>query len=516
MTSKCMAVVCALFTLGIGGLSLAHGQTIDKAPQTLSRIVLPINEAKLVKLRGNIPPLARSQFDQGLVDPQLYLERMQLVLKRSPEQEAALEKFMQQQQDPKSPNFHHWLSPEEFGDFYGPSDADIRAVTSWLENHGFRIYLVSKGRVTIEFSGTAAQVDQTFHTELHRYLVNGADHIANDSDPQIPEALAPVITGIASLHDFFPVHESVFGGFVKRDRKTGKITALDEGSDGTSPELTYTDSHSQVHNDVTPYDFATIYNVLPLWNAGIDGTGQTIAISGVSDILQSDISTFRSSFGLPPSTIQQTINGTDPGIVSGGTIENTLDVEWSGAVAKKATIILVVTKTTATTFGGQLSDSYIVDNKIAPVASGSYGGCEIVLGTAGNAALNGIYQQGAAEGISMFDSAGDQGSTGCDNSDATPPNPAKYGLQVNGWASSPYVTAVGGTDFGYYPLQNTSTYWNSTTNPTTGATAKGYIPEVPWNSTCTSQWLLAGSTNFASSEAICSDACYHHRGLWLG
>ena len=128
--------------------------------------------------------------------------------------------------------------------------------------------------------------------------------------------------------------------------------------------------------------------------------------------------------------------------------------------------------------------------QVAPVISASYGGCEIALGTAGNAALNGIYQQGSAEGISMFDSAGDQGSTGCDNSDATPPSPAKYGLQVNGWASSPYITAVGGTDFSYYPLGNTSTYWNSTNNPTTGATAKGYIPEVPWDSTCTSQWLL--------------------------
>ncbi len=522
MTSKWNALICALLTAGAMSWSSARGQMAANAlrettirsqavadiPPTQSRIVAPIDETKMFLLRGNTHPLARPEFDLGRVDPQLPLERMQLVLRRSAEQEAALEKFMEEQQDPKSPNFHHWLTPEEFGKLYGPSDDDIAAVTSWLQNHGFQIYLVTKGRVTIEFSGTAAQVDQTFHTEIHRYLVNGIDHIANDRDPEIPQALAPVITGIASLHNFFPVHESVFGGFVKRDRKTGKITPLDKGSDHISPELTYTDSHNQIHNDVTPYDFATIYNVRPLWNAGIDGTGQTIAISGVSDILQSDIDTFRSSFGLPASTIQQTINGTDPGIVAGATVENTLDVQWSGAVAKNASIVLVVTKTTTTTYGGQLSNSYIVDNKVATVASGSYGSCEAGLGTAGNAALNAIYQQGAAEGISMFDSAGDQGSSGCDNSDATPPSPGKYGLQVNGWASSPYVTAVGGTDFGYYPLQNTSTYWNSTNDPTTGATVKGYIPEVPWDATCTSKWLLAGSTNFSTSYDICAYASY--------
>jgi len=506
MAYKWQAEACALLAIGFWGwFPAVQAQTHTPTP---SRVVSRVDDAKLVPLPGNIHPLAKPEYDRGLVDPQLAMDRIQLVLKRSPQQEAALEKFMAEQLDPKSANFHHWLTPEEFGEQYGPSDADLTAVTSWLENRGFRIYLVSKGRVTIEFSGTAAQVNQTFHVEMHRYMVGGVEHIANDRDPEIPQALAPVITGIASLHNFFPVHQSVFGGFVKRDRKTGKFTAVNEGSDHISPELTYTDTHNQVHNDVTPYDFATIYNVLPLWNAGIDGTGQTIAISGVSDIKQSDIDTFRSTFGLPASTVQQVINGPDPGIVAGGTVENTLDVQWAGAVAKKATVILVVTKTTATTYGGQLSDSYIVDNTVAPVTSGSYGSCEAGLGTTGNAALNAIYQQGAAEGISMFDSAGDQGSSGCDNSDATPPSPGKYGLQVNGWASSPYVTAVGGTDFSYYPLNNTSTYWNPTNNPTTGQTVKGYIPEVPWDATCTSKWLLAGSTNFATSYDICAYASY--------
>jgi subtilase family serine protease len=358
---------------------------------------------------------------------------------------------------------------------------------------------VSKGRVTIEFSGTADQVRQAFHTEIHRYLVDGEAHIANDRDPEVPAALFPVIEGIASLHNFFPTHQSVFGGFVKRDRKTGKMSSIDAEDDVASPELTYTDGGGKVHEDVTPYDFATIYNLLPLWKEGIDGTGQKIAISAVSDILQSDIDTFRSSFGLPASTLDVIHNGADPGVVTGATVENTLDAQWSGAAAPKATIVLVVTQSTAT-FGGQLSDSYIVDNKVATITSASYGLCEGANGTAGNAALNKIYQQGSAEGISMFVSAGDQGSTGCDSSDKI--QPASDGLQVNGWASSPYVTGVGGTDFNWYQATNRTTYWSSANN-SDGATAKGYIPELPWNATCTSAWLLTANPSFGTSEDLC-------------
>src|SRR5271170_4598328 len=209
------AAVCGLLATAISGWCLAHGQTADNVPRAASgialvteaatapsRIVAPNDETKLVTLTGNTPFMARAEFDRGLVDAQLPLERMQLLLKRSPEQEAALEEFMARQLDPNSSDFHHWLTAEQFGRLYGPSDADIAQVTGWLQNSGFQIYLVNKGRTHIEFSGTADQVRQTFHTEIHRYNVNGVEHIANNSDPQIPEALAPLIAGIASLHNF--------------------------------------------------------------------------------------------------------------------------------------------------------------------------------------------------------------------------------------------------------------------------------------------------------------------------
>jgi hypothetical protein len=479
-----------------------------------NRVVGTIDDSRLVVLRGNTHPMARPMFDRGPLTPEKLLERMVLVLKRSPEQEQALHDFNERQYDPNSPDYHRWLEPEEFGKLYGPSDADMAAVTSWLEGHGFQIYNVSKGRVTIEFTGTVAQVQQAFHLEMHNYLVHGEQHIANDRDPQIPEALEPVITGIASLHDFFPKPQMVLGKTVKRDIKTGKITLYDPKAPGAGggvhPDLGYLDQNNYVRMDVTPYDFATIYNELPLWNAStpIIGTGVTIAISGISDVATTDFNSFRSSFGLPAKTLNIIHNGTDPGLdPSGGQGENSLDVEWSGASAPGANITMVVTGSTSTTFGGQLSNSYIVDNKTAPIMSASYGGCELGQGTAGNSALNAISQQGATEGMSIFISAGDQGSAGCGSQDTPAPNSDTIGLQVNGWASSPYVTAVGGTDLNWdwWKTGGWSTYWASS-NGANGETALGYIPEIPWNSTCTSPTLFNVFTAYSNPETLCNAA----------
>jgi subtilase family serine protease len=445
---------------------------------------------------------------QGLVDPQLQLERMQLVLKRSAEQDLALQAFMAEQIDPSSPNYHHWLEPEEFGRLYGPSDSDIEAVTNWLQNHGFRIDSVSKGRVTIEFSGTVRQVQDAFHTEMHNYVVHGKAHIANDRDPQIPEALAPIVTGVASLHDFFPRHQSELGRYVRIERATHKVTPAGLIANGPTPDYSFLDPNLGVTNeDIGPYDFAAMYNLTPLWSAGITGKGVSIAIAAQTDINLKDVTTFRTFFGLSKfaGTAKIVLNGADPGTIQGSVVENTLDTEWAGASAPDANVLVVVTKGTATSFGGLLSIEYIIDQKLAPVMSASYGECEAGLGQAGNANLNAIYQQGSAEGISIFESAGDQGSTGCDNSDATTyPNPAQNGLQVNGFVSSPYVTGVGGTDI-VWQEDAYSKYW--TANTSNHASAIGYIPEIPWNSTCTESYLLTYVyTGQTSSEELCNNA----------
>lgn len=487
--------LCALLALGASGGNFAYGQvadnslrevsqtalTTDNFPVIPSRIVQPIDETKLVKLQGNTHPLARGEFDKGAVDPQLPMERMLLLLRRSPEQETALEEFMARQLDPASPDFHHWLDPVEFGKRYGPSDADLAAVTNWLQNLGFTVDEVTNGRTFIQFSGTAGLVQKAFNTEIHNYNVKGVQHIANNADPSIPEALSPVVAGVVSLHNFFlePMHFNL--GSFRQDSKIGKWTP--ENEDVITKPLFGVATSGGTFELVSPYDFATIYNVLPLWNAGIDGTGQTIAIAGRSDISLTDVATFRSAFGLPAKAPTIITNGADPGVPSeDDKIENTLDVEWSGAVAKGATVKFVTTKSTSTTDGAVVSAQYIIDNKVAPIMSFSYGNCELAIGTTGNEADNSMWQQGAAEGITEFVASGDQGSAACDGGQ-TAPYGAEKGLAVSGSSSTPYDVAVGGTDFSW--ANSTKAYW-SKTNGTNDLSALGYIPEVPWNGTCAS------------------------------
>ena len=474
----------ALLGSAILGCGCIFGQTANGVPQPLSRIVLPVDETKLVVLRGNTHPQAKPEFDKGRVDPQLTMNRMLLVLQRSPEQEAALEAFMQRQLDPATADFHHWVRPEEFGALYGPSDLDVQILTAWLQSHGFTVDRVSKGRTFVEFSGTAALVQQAFHTEIHRYLVKGEEHISNNSDPSIPEALSPIVAGIFSLNDFLsrPLHR--YMGNFRRDPRTGGWIPEDESIVAKSLfGVLVTGGTVEM---VSPYDFATIYNVAPLWTAGIDGTGQTIAIAGRSDINLTDVANFRAAFGLPANVPNIIVNGPDPGVPSAGDqTENTLDVEWSGGVAKGATIDFVTSKST-TTGGETLSAIYIVDNVVAPVMSFSYGNCEFNMGNAGNSGINALWQQGAAEGISEFVASGDSGAAACDpQPNSTPPYGAIDGLAVSGTSSTPYDIAVGGTDLNW--VNNTgTTYWNSTNSGTNLSNALSYIPEVPWNGTCVS------------------------------
>ena len=471
----------------------------DAAAQTApapSRITQAVDEANLTLLKGNTYYLARAKYDHGAAPSSLPMARMLLVLQRSPQQESALEQLLDQQQDQSSPNYHQWLTPQQFGQQFGPSDQDVQKITSWLQSHGFQVAPISNGRTVIEFSGTAGQVQQAFHTTIHKYSVPTKagtleDHWANSTDPSIPAALAPVVAGINTLHNFprKPMH--VVSGAFKKNRTTGETKPI-------NPEFSFTCGTNQTTNQpitcngLGPYDFATIYNVLPLWNGSpapvIDGTGQTIAIIGETDVDMKDIENFRSLFGLPANDPVVVLDGPDPGVSPGDETESDLDLEWSGAVAKGAIIKFVTSASTNTTLGVDLSAQYAVDHNVASIMSESYGICELGLGTAGNQFYNSVWQQAAAQGITAMVSAGDSGSAGCDGHDNPAPSPAEFGLQVSGFASTPYNVAVGGTDFN--DLSNPTTYFSSTNNPTTQLSAKSYIPEVPWNDSCTSQALV--------------------------
>ena len=433
------------------------------------RITQAVDKEDLVTLHGNTHPLARSKWDHGSALESLPVGRMLLVLKRGAEQEAALRQLLDDQQVKSSPNYHKWVTPEQFGTQFGPADADVQAVTDWLTTQGFQINRVAAGRTVIEFSGTAGQVRQGFHTEIHKFVVSGEEHWANATDPQIPAALAPVVAGLVSLHNFprKPMVHRI--GAFSRSKATGEVRPL----------FTYTDKTGTSYA-VGPSDFATIYNVQPLWQAGTDGAGQSIAVVGQSNINIQDVRDFRSLFGLPANDPEIILNGPDPGVVSTEEGEADLDVQWAGAVAKNATIKFVVSGSTVSTDGVDLSALYVIDNNLAPVMSESYGSCESSLGNSGNTFFNGLWEQAAAQGMTVIVASGDSGSAGCDGL----PNQtaAQNGLAIDGLASTPFNVAVGGTDFD--DLTNPSQYWNTVNNSPSQSSAKSYIPETTWNNSC--------------------------------
>ena len=422
------------------------------------RITRVINDRETVARPGNRHPMARPEFDRGVAPAATRMDRMVLLLQPDQSQQQALEALLEAQQDPSSPEYHRWLTPDAFGERFGASVRDVERVVAWLETHGFDVEPVDAARREIVFSGTAAQVQAALHTEIHLYNFNGETHYANATDPEIPSALAAVVRGVVSLHNFLakPMHTATPAAHVP------------------SPEYTSGGTHY-----VTPGDFATIYDAAALYSQSLDGTGQSIAIAGRSDFNLSDVQTFRNMFGLPAKAPTVIVNGTDPGIVSSGEqMEATLDATWSGAVAKNATIDFVVSKSTNSSDGVTLSAQYIVNHNVAPIVSLSFGNCEAAIGTSGNQFWNSLWQQAAAQGMTVLVSAGDSGAAGCDSPSSSQGTVAG----VNGMCSTPYTTCVGGTQFS--DTANPTAYW-SASNSSTYSSALSYIPEAAWNESAT-------------------------------
>lgn len=442
--------------------------TTSHVPAALASRLGTIDEGSLVNLKGNRHPLAIPANDRGEVAPSLRMQRMLLVLQRDAAAENALEQLIAAQQDKSSPSFHAWVSPDEFGARFGIARSDLQKLTAWLESHGFQVNRVARSGMAIEFGGTAAQVTQAFHTPIHRYVVDGKTHYANSADPQIPAALSPLVRGVSTLHNF-----------EKQPLLRVLGTATRIGNTSTwQPNFTYNaNGRIPPEHFLAPGDFAKIYNTSSLYHNGIDGTGQSIAIVARSNINLSDMEIFRIAFGLPANNLQIILDGPDPGNLFGSEeAEADLDTEWSGAMAPNATIKLVVSASTNTTDGVDLSAQYIVDNNIAPIMSASFSQCEARLGAAENAFFNNLWEQAAAQGITVIVSSGDGGPAGCQD-----PVTGVTSAGVNGLASTPFNIAVGGTQFNENGAD--STFWSATNGPDQSS-ALGYIPEQAWNESC--------------------------------
>ncbi len=499
-------IVCIGLLTALSAVQANAQSGVGTAPTTQGKIVPAriteaINDAKTVVLKGNVHPLARPEFDRGAASDTTSLTRALLLLQRSDTQEATLRQLMEQQQDKSSPNFHKWLTPEQFGAQFGPADADIQIVTQWLSSQGFQNIKIGPGRTVIEFTGDAGQVRSAFHTSIHQFMVRGELHNANVSDPQIPAALAPVVKGVMGLHDFRHKSFRHVAQNFHRDHavatRNARSVTFSAGCGTTGNQPCY---------GVAPADFATIYNITaPPANAG---SGVTIAVVQDSNVVLSDIQQFRALFNLSNNFTATNVilNGPDPGpqgsnSQTGDEGEADLDVEWAGAVAPAATIDLVVSQTPGTlgADGIDLSAVYIIDNNLAPIMSESFGVCET--GSGVSAFYTALWEQAAAQGITVAVSTGDSGSDVCDN--GTSSDFATTGVSVSGLASTPFNVAVGGTDFqnGTPP----SVFWNAPGTAT--ESAKSYIPESTWNSSCATT-AVVGSLATCTAALINADTFF--------
>jgi hypothetical protein len=484
---KMLWAVLALFLLCTGGVR-SEAQT-PQALGAMPRIAAAIDESARVTLSGALHPLATKANDRGAVADSMPLNRMQIRLTRSSEQEAALQQLLTEQHKAGSASYHQWLTPAQFGTQFGPAESDVATIEAWLSSHGFHDISVNPGRQTIEFSGSAGQFRDAFQAEIHQFAVNGVKHYANISQPSIPAALAPVVGGFASLNNFPLKSYAVNRGAMQY-----------KGGSGTAaPSWTLGNSSGNLLV-LAPGDFAVQYDLNPLYKAGTNGTGQTIAIINESNIDVSLVNRFRSIFGLPANPPQVVIDGNDPGIDgvnnpdggNGASTEAYLDVEWAGAVAPNAQIDLIIAGDTALDSGLVLAAEHAIYGNIAPVMSISFGACETVLGSS-NQLFNALWEQAAAQGITVVVSSGDSASAGCDSENQ---EYAVKGTAVNGFASTAWNVAVGGTDF-YYTSWNqgksaiTTQLANdwATSSGTTLSTSNNQptvsllkpLPEQPWN-----------------------------------
>ena len=489
------------------------------------RITSPINSSQLVTLKGTVHPLANPQNDRGPAPQSMQLTRMHLILKRSPAQDTALRQLIQEQNTPGSPNYHKWLTPAQFAAEFGPSKQDIATVENWLAGQGFTINKLEPGNQVLDISGTVAQLSSAFHTEIHRYMVNGQLHYANANAPSIPAALAPVVGGFVSLNNFHYRNYAQSLGEATYNPSTGQAKPSWTIGSGSF-------DYQKYNFVLSPADYAVQYDLNPLYSAGITGAGQSIAIVNESNININLVNQFRSLFNLPPNPPQIIIDGNDPGIdginnpdgPNYASVEAYLDVEWAGAVAPDATIYLVIAADTSLESGLALAAERAVYSDVAPVVSVSFGLCELFQGSS-NVFWNNLWQQAAAQGQTVLVSTGDSGSAGCDASSS---QYASNGLAVNGLASTPYDVAVGGTDFFYSSYNQGSSaintqlsgYWNTTaSNSTATVSLLKPIPEQPWNDSQygldlfdynanTGSSTVAGGSGGKSSAALCANNAY--------
>lgn len=455
----------------IAVFALAAGSLLAQGP--VARIRAEVNSNMQTVLPGSQHPLAQARFDVGRVPADTKLAGVTIFFNHSPQQEADLEALIQAQQNPSSPQYHQWLTPEEFAARFGMADSDLEKVQGWLEQQGFQVDSVNRSRNAIHFSGSVAQVEHAFSTEMHYYQIAGQKHFAPSTALSVPAAIAPVVAGVLNLNDFHP-HPMHIHGKSANARVKSQYTFT--GSDGNEYVL------------FAPGDIKVAYDINTPIGAGNNGTGQTIAIMGQSAIQTVDIENFQQASGLTVKDPVMTLvpnTGSSTVQAEGDEGESDLDIEWSGATAPGATVNFVYTGSSPNS-GVFDSYRYAVDQKIGNIISISYGSCETQLDANDFSSLEAVGQQATTQGQTVVSSSGDSGATSCygytgtTDSGATWTTAMQDALAVNYPASSAYVTGVGGTGISTAD-DAVGKYWASSGSGIALTTALSYIPEVAWN-----------------------------------
>ena len=473
-----------LFATILSGMAMP---ALAAAPIAVPMVTASVDDGSVVVLAGNHAAAIAAATDAGALDAAHVVPHVILALKRSPASQAAFDRLVADQQTRGTANYHQWLTAAELR-AYGPAQADIDKTTAWLQARGLTVNAVSPSGMSIDFSGTAAQIGAAFRTSLHSYTLRGEVHMANTVDVSVPAALTPVVAGV-TLSNFFPKPNAV---------PTKPLFTVPIGT-GQTPFYA-----------VVPEDFTTIYNLLPLLNgtnsfgARITGADVTIAVVEETNIHEADWNRFRSYFGLSAWSGQfraiHPAGCTNPGYTS-DEVEAAIDAEWAGAPAPDADIVEASCAATDLTFGVETTLQNLVEYKAtnATIYSISYGGCEQENGLPFLAGWANLAEEGAAEGISIIISAGDSGSS-CDRSVVD-----QDGLGVNGLAANQYVTSVGGTDFYDTALGETGSYWTKTNFGTGHGSAKSYVPEIPWDNSCANS-IVAKVQGNTTGLAYCNES----------
>ena len=514
-----MAAALALAPMMADAAQISTATLAQFSTAEAPRVISTINDHAVSALPGTHLEFIGKLAPAAAVSTATTMNHLQLVLKRSRSREAALQRLLSAQHDPASPLYRHWLTPKQYGETFGVSDQDIAAVKSWLKTQGFKVNGVYPNKMQIDFSGTVQQVNAAFHTQENVYQTLDGAHYASARNVSVPAALAPVITGVLGLNSFRPHPMRVPTKVAKRD-KNSKLFAYQQGtSSSTADALQFTNGA----RGLVPNDMTKIYNVDALRdraNKPVTGAGITIAVVEDDDMVPADWTNFTSQFNLARygGTFTQSQpdaglgNCYDPQVIYGQLDddgETLLDAEWSTAIAPGAHI-WVATCADANTAGEEATSNFFggvyiaADNLInltsgrPDIISASYGYGEGYTDAASKSAIDEMWGQADAEGISVFVSSGDSGSNPSFNGSII----QGVGVDANSLATSSHVTAVGGTDFADVLDGTAKKYFSTNYLDSTWGTAKSYVPEIPWNESCGNE-VAAQSNGFDSTLAFC-------------